>query len=284
MEDFIDMIKVGKIRVLAYLGLCILVIALLATCANAALFGLLKSKGKTVETTRMSLVIFPFDRDPELAQYLPDNFGNDVGEYVRSILSESPRYSVFLYEQRLTPVQRAKSDQILKDAEIKGPFFADKAKAEKLADLLATDYYLVGSVESYSYDRDKKVAELTLKADLVRGNGKVVQEFLVAGKADAGTQGMDEEEIRAIAAGKAADALRDKILGSEEKPAVGIPVSSKTLAVTSSTDSTPKPAPKDAPKAAPKDAPKSTSRTARRSSPKPAPDAGPVPAPPEPAN
>ena len=223
MEDFVEMIKVGKRRLLACLAMCA-VLALIATaCSSAALFGLIKSKSKSAPVVRHSLVVFPFDRDSESAAGVPDEFGKNVADYLRITLATSKGYATYLYDDRLTPIKRASSDNMVKDADIKAPFFTEKAKVGKLAEILATDYHIVGSVESYTYDKDKKTVELTLKADLYDSKtGKVMQEFMVGGSAEAGAQALGEDELRSIAAGKAVEALREKIIGTsaaDAKPA-----------------------------------------------------------------
>jgi hypothetical protein len=225
MEDFVGMFKVGKRRLLACAAMCVMLALVLAVCSNAALFGLFKSKNRVaVAAARHSLVIFPFDKDAESAANVPDSFGASVADYVRTTLATSKGYSALLYDERLTPIKRAKEDNVVKDQDVKGPFFTDKPKVTKLADILATDYYLVGSVESYTYYKDKKSVELTLKADLVLARtGKMVQEFVVGATADAGNQGFEEDELRSIAAGKAVEALYEKIITTSPADAKSAP-------------------------------------------------------------
>jgi len=96
---------------------------------------------------------------------------------------------------------------------------------------MAIDLYIIGSVESYTYDKDKKSAELMLKADLINARtGKLIQQFMVGGSAAQGAQPLNEEELQSIAAGKAVEELAQKILQ------------------TSPADAKQAPAPKDKPK------------------------------------
>lgn len=210
------MLKMGKRQLVACVVLCAMLALVFAVCCDAALFGLIKSKSKSQTTARQSLVIFPFDKDPDAAANLPEDFGRSIAEYIRSSLANSKGYAVLLYDDRLMPIRRAiENDHIVKEQDSKGPFFTDKAKADKLAEILATDYYLIGSVEGYTYDRQKKTADVALKADLVLAKtGKVIQEFMVGGSASAGEQAMEEEELCSIAAGKAVEALSEKILST----------------------------------------------------------------------
>lgn len=217
------MIKVGKRRLLACAAMCAVLAFITSACSNAALFGLIKSKSKSPAAVRHSLVVFPFDRDSESAASVPDDFGQKVAEVLRSTLSTSKGYAVYLYDERLTPIKRASADNALKEADTKAPFFAQKTKVTALAKILETDYFVVGSVESYTYDKTKKSVDLTLQADLCDAqSGKIIQEFMVGGSAEAGTQNLEEDELRSIAAGKAVEALQDKILassGADAKPA-----------------------------------------------------------------
>ncbi len=227
------MIQVRKRGLLSGVAMCVvLMLALTVTC-DAALFGLLKSRrsSRPAPVVKQSLMVFPFDKDAESAAGVPDDFGQGIGEYLRTTLTVSKGYSVFLFDQRLTPIRRAREDNVVKEQEINGPFFSEKAKADKLADLMAIDLYIIGSVESYTYDKDKKSAELMLKADLINARtGKLIQQFMVGGSAAQGAQPLDEEELQSIAAGKAVEELAQKILQ------------------TSPADAKQAPAPKDKPK------------------------------------
>lgn len=230
MEDFVEMIKVGKRRLLACLALCAVLALILAAGSDAALFGLIKSKGNAQPAVKHSLMVFPFDRDSELTAVLPDDFGAGVADYLRITLASSKGYATYIYDERLTPVKRANADNMVKDQDMKAPFFTEKAKVTKLAEILATEYFLVGSIESYTFDKDKKTVDLTLKADLYSSKtGKVVQEFVVGGSAGEGAQGLEEDELRSIAAGKAVEALREKIIGTSAADAK--PAAKKTPAV-----------------------------------------------------
>ncbi len=196
--------------------MCMLLALMLAACSDAALFGWFKHKSQgNVVVVKHTLVIFPFDKDAESAESVPDEYGETIAGYLRTAMSSSKGYSTLLYDARLMPIKRAVGDNVIKEQDTKGPFVTDKPKAMKLADLLAIDYYIVGSIEGYTYDKEKKTVEITLKADLVAADsGKLVQEFLVAATAGDGNQADDEEELRTLAAGKAVQALKEKILAT----------------------------------------------------------------------
>lgn len=219
------MAKVGTRSLVAGVAMCLVLMLVLAATCEAALFGILKSRSRNraPAVVKQSLMIFPFDRDVESAVGVTEDFGQGIAEYLRTSLAPSKGYSTLLFDKRLAPVMRALGDNVVKNTEVTGPFFTDKAKADKLAGLVATDLYVIGSVESYTYDKDKKTAEIMLKADLVIAkSGKVSQEFMVGGSAAQGAQPLDEEELQSIAAGKAVEALAQKILetsAADAKPA-----------------------------------------------------------------
>lgn len=216
MEDIIGMIKVGKRRILACITFCVMFALIAGAGSEAALFGLFKSKKQeSAATVKYTLVIFPFDRDTDSAAAVPDTYGETIAGYLRNSLSTSKGYSVLLYDARLTPIKRAMFDNFIREQDTKAPFSTDKPKVEKLAQALSTDYYIIGSVEGYDYNREKKMVEITLKADLVLAEGgKVTQEFLVAATAGDGKDTDDEDSLRSLATGKAVQALTEKILAT----------------------------------------------------------------------
>ncbi len=220
--------RLGKRQLLIYVVLAAMLVFMFAACSDAALFGLIKSRSSSRSVQKHSLIVFPFDKDPDGAANLPDNFGKDVADYLRSTLSKSKDYATLLYSYSLMPIQRAKSDNVVKESDMKSPFFADKAKADKLAGIMSSDYYIVGSVESYTYDSKSKTVDLALKADLVMTKtGKVMQQFMVGGSAAAGDQAMEEDELVSIAAGKAVEALGAKILSVSSVAAKTAPTKAK---------------------------------------------------------
>ncbi len=208
--------KVGKRRIIACIAVCVMFALIAGAGSEAALFGLFKSKKQgSAATVKQTLVIFPFDKDLDSAVAVPDNFGETLAGYLRNSLSTSKGYSVLLYDARLMPIKRALFDNFIREQDTKPPFSSDKPKVEKLAQALSTDYYVVGSVEGYEYNREKKTVEITLKADLVLAEGgKVTQEFLVAATAGDGKDTDDEDSLRSLAAGKAVQALGEKILAT----------------------------------------------------------------------
>ena len=236
------MMKVGNRRVWAYLGSILIVALLGATAADAGLFGLFGSrKKKAPAIPRVSLVVFPFDQ--ESAVDVPEGYGREVASYLRTVLVGNAKYAVFLYSDRLSPIRRGYDDTSLKTTDISPPFSEDKAKALMLAQTLAADFYLVGMVDDYQFDPAQKVAMMTLSAGLVNGKtGKLVGNFVVTGKADASSEATDEDEYRAVAAGKAIEALRDRVLPPPEPEAEATPAetpASETTETLTSEESAP---------------------------------------------
>ncbi len=206
-------------RLLICLGLTLATGFAAVSTADAGLFGLFKAKKKPAPVVRKSLVVFPFDSTSATA--VSEGFGEEIASYLKSVLSGSDGYMAVLYQERLAPIRRAKEDTTLKSQDTTGPFAEDKEKCLKLARLLATDVYLVGSIEDYQFDVTKKVAQITLAAEMYDGkSGKLLGQYLVTGSADESSKASLEEEYRAVAAGKAVDALKERIMpGSAPEPA-----------------------------------------------------------------
>lgn len=203
-------------------ALPILVLALSSTASAGLfdLFGLLKSrpKSKTPAVVKQSILVFPLDQAPSVN--VPANYGEELASYLQSVLSGTPRYSVLVYRERLAPIKRAKDDNSLKTQDVVPPFSEDKAKALKLAQTIASDLYLVGTVEDYQFDASKKIAQLTLSAQLMdTKTGKLLGQYLVTGTADETCKATEEAEFRAVAAGKAVESLRDRIIPPTAPPA-----------------------------------------------------------------
>lgn len=187
-----------------------LVAAMLLTgAADAGFFGWLRSKKAPPGPPKMSLVVFPFDAG---VPGLPEGLGEEVASYLRSTLAGSDRYMVVVFRDRLAPIQRAKDDTTLKTSDWVPPFSEDKEKPLKLARILAADLFLVGSIEDFQFDAAKKFAQMTLSAAIYDGkSGKLVAQYLVTGSADETARAGDESEYRAVAAGKAVEALKERI-------------------------------------------------------------------------
>ena len=208
-------------RVWVCLSVCAVLVAFTALSADAGLFDFLKRKNGRTAMPAKSLVLFPLDEG--MVTGLPEGFGLELSSYLRSSLAGNPEYAVFLYSQRLSPIKRGLDDNTLKSQDIEPPFADDKEKSLKLAQLLASDYYLVGTVEDYEFDAANKTARMLLSAELhVSKTGKLVGQYLVAGVADETSKAAEEDEYRAVAAGKAVEALKASILPGEtaEEPAV----------------------------------------------------------------
>lgn len=196
--------QTNRLRICLILG--VVMCALAVGSADARMFGIWRSKKKAEAVPRQSLVVFPFDRGA--VSSVPDSFGDYVAADVRSMLSGNQRYSAYLYDSKLPPIRRAKGDNTLKDPDVVSPFADDKSKSLRLAQLLATDYYIVGAIDDCQIDGSKKVAEITLRADLFDARtGKVVRTFLVTGRTPDSVKTSEEDELRDIAKGVAVTKL-----------------------------------------------------------------------------
>ena len=213
--------KLTVYRLFACLGLTLIISVAAVTATDAAFFGLFKSRSKknVVVIPSQSLVLFPFDQGE--AAETPEEYGGEVAAYLRTMLAGNSEYAVFLYSDRLPPIRRGRDDNSLKTSDIKPPFTGGdeeaRARSLKLARTLAADFYLVGAVDGYEFDPAGKTAEVTLTAELVDGKtGKIKGRFVVTGMADETCKATDEDEYRAVAAGKAVEALKEQILPKPE--------------------------------------------------------------------
>jgi len=214
--------QVGKNRKWTSLSLVAIALLLVSGSADAGLFGLFGSKKKPKPLPTESLIVFPFDQEEGGAR-IPEEFGVDIASTLRSMLSGDAKYATYLYNQRLSPIRRAKEDSTLKTQDITPPFAEEREKAIRLADILAGDFLLVGSIDDYQVDTAKRQAQLTLTAELIRmvgrEKGKLVKTFTVTGSVPESAKAIEEDELRALAAGDAVSKLKEEIAKTgEDKP------------------------------------------------------------------
>lgn len=204
------MTKLTKGRCAMCVVLSLVLAVLLAGTVQAGLFDWFKSKKSHQAPPKQSLLVFPFDTD---GPTLPEGFGEEVASYLRNTMAGSDKYMVVVFRDKLAPIQRAKDDTTLKTSDWTPPFSEDKDKSLKLAGILAADWFLVGSIEGFQFDAAKKAAQMTLSATMYDGkSGKLVAQYLVTGNVDETAKAGDESEYRAVAAGKAIEALKERIL------------------------------------------------------------------------
>lgn len=205
----------AKSRILVCLGLGLIITFVGLASAQAGLFDIFKifkgHKSKQTAVPKQSLLVFPFDQAEGMN--VPDNYGSEIVAYLRTMLAGNPKYAVFLFSEKLSPIRRGKEDTSLKTEGLKPPFSEGGPNALVLARLCAADFYLVGSVDAFDYDAAAKVAQMTLSCELVNGKtGKSLGTYVVTGKADESSKASGEDEYRAVAAGKAVDALKGQML------------------------------------------------------------------------
>lgn len=206
------MVYSAKSRILACIGLSLIITCAGLASAHAGLFDIFRGhRGRQATVPKHSLLVFPFDQTGLVT--VPENYGSEVAAYLRTMLAGNPKYSVFLFSDKLSPIRRGKEDTSLKTPDYTTPFSEDKSKALKLAQLCAANFYLVGSIDAFEYNPSTKVAQLTLSGELVDAKtGKSLGTYVVTGKADESSKASSEDEYRAVAAGKAVEALKDQIL------------------------------------------------------------------------
>jgi hypothetical protein len=246
--------NVARSRLWTCVALSLVLGVLAVASADAGLFGLGRSKKKTVKPPKRLVVVFPFDQGS--VSKIPEGFGRYIASDVRTMLGGSENYIPFLYKDRLAPILRAKEDNVLKTADMAPPFAEDKVKTLKLAQILATDLYVVGRIEDFQFDRASKVAEMTLTAELYDGRtGKFVKGSTVMGRTPETVTTSDEDELRDLAKGAAVTKLiaeLTKPLEPEAKPDAGAPPPAATSgppapAGASAADKTPAEPPASAP-------------------------------------
>lgn len=210
------MINMRRSRLWICLGLSLIIGLAAVGSASAGLLSIFKSRSKSATVVqRQSLVVFPFDKGS--VTNLPDTFGQDMALSLKSMLSSETPYVSFLYSERLAPIKRASDENSLKSDDTKAPFTEDKTKPKKLAQVLGCDLYVVGEVQDYQFDQTKKVAQMTLSADLFDvKSGKLIKTVLVTGVTPSSTKATDEDELRALAAGDAVSKLKADILKTAE--------------------------------------------------------------------
>ena len=246
--------NVVRRRRLMCLALSLVIGVLAIGSADAGFFGLGGQKKKSERVPRQSLVIFPFDQGA--ASTIPEGFGEFIASDVRSMLAGRSGYMAFLFKENLSPIKRFYGDVAPKKSEAGPPFAEDRAKALKLAQMLATDLFLVGAIDDFQVDRANKVAEMTLKADLYDGKtGKLVKTFLVTGRTPEPASTGEEDELRDLAKGAAVTKLIAEMTAPPpvaEKPAPA-PASDKSAppAPTADANKAPSPPPASAPPAPP---------------------------------
>lgn len=183
--------------------------------ADAALFGLWKSAKKEVTAPTQSIIVFPFDQGD--VSRVPTTFGEYVASDLRNLFSAADRYNAYLFRERLAPIARAKQDNTLRPADTIPPFTEDRTKAWKLAQLLAADYFVVGSIDDYQVDSAKKVAMITLSAELVDAKtGRLIKTVLVTGRTPENAASGEEEELRDAAKGDAVTRLSVEIMAPKK--------------------------------------------------------------------
>ena len=210
--------NIGKGRLLTCLSLILIFGAVTVNSADAGLFGLFKSKKRSDTAVRKSLVIFPFDQNSNAKV---DGFGVEIASALRDSLGTKSKYSAYVFKDMLSPIKRATDDNTIKSKEeVESPFAEKSSKAMALAKILASDYFLVGAVEDYTFDSAKNTAQITLRADLYLATGKSekpVKTLVITGVTPPGTRATEDDELRAIAAGDAINKLLVELL-TEPKP------------------------------------------------------------------
>ena len=109
-----------------------------------------------------SILLFPFGNDTNSPS--ADAVAARVADAVKLRLSTVGDYKVTSYSKFLAPVQRALDDNVLSQADITGPF--DAQKGGRIASQFQTNEYLTGAVESFTADPNTRRVTIEVSADL----------------------------------------------------------------------------------------------------------------------
>lgn len=202
------------------------VLALLVACmamgsANAGLFSIFKGKSKRTASIEQvhSLVVFPFDVSSDIN--VPEAIGGDFASELRVAFASTRRYNALVFSDKLAAIQRARFvDTKLQEVDYAPPFTEDNKKPQTLAQLLAVDYYVVGSIESCTYDESAKYAEISVSAIVIDTvSGKTITSVMEAGHTPKDASATSKEDAISLAAGDALAKLQAKLI-SEPTAAV----------------------------------------------------------------
>jgi hypothetical protein len=170
-----------------------------------------KSKSKAGIAT---LIVFPVDVGVDIK--VPDSFGSDVATALRTSMVGNGKYALFLFSEKMAPMRRAKDDGTLTKRDIDGPYADDKEKTDKLVDIMAADFYFVGSVSDAAIDAPNKKASATVSGNLVDEKaGRIVKAVLVVADVPESMGFTDDKSLASALARAVADQLAIQLTKSE---------------------------------------------------------------------
>lgn len=227
------MVIMQNSRIWKSIGLAAIISFAVAGSANAGLFSVFKGKSNSAPRARVaaskdgqqSMVIFPLDPVEEIAGFnnedmlnnIRTKLGSDIASAIKAEISSSKTYLTFLYTRNLAPIKRAKEDSTLKENDLSGPFNNDDGTSRKLAEILATQLYMTGNIDSLTIGGDKKTAEITISVYIREtGKGRELKTLMVTGKTPEGSAAVNEEDAVSLAAGDAVQQLKIALLGAEK--------------------------------------------------------------------
>ena len=167
------------------------------------------------EVVKQSVLVFPFDIAPEVN--MSALTAKAVAGAAREKLQQTGKYNVFLFSERLAPIQRAiEVDKVFaSNKQLEPPYSDDKKRLMLIAGVTAADCALSGVIESYNYDAASKTVSILLSAEMIEvKTGRTLGVYTATGKATASAQIADENELKGVAL---ADAVAKLGLDSKDK-------------------------------------------------------------------
>lgn len=200
----------------------LLCLAIIAGGANAARWFKLKAQKEV--PVKKSILVFPYDVSSDVQ--VSSAVGKATANESRDSLLESGKYSVIVYNEKLAAIQRAvQVDRSLNQKELTGPYSEDKDRAIKIAKTTNADYFMVGSIETYSFDSEKKIVSITLSAQLIETKtGIAVSAFSATGKSEGSSKANSLEALVNLAMADGVKKLeldKVKLNGQNTQAAVG---------------------------------------------------------------
>lgn len=185
-----------------------------------------KSKDKNAQANLPAVLVYPPDSKGSASAPLVDV----VTEVEQSRLMTSGSYRGLLYQRSMPSIRRAVLDQTL-SAEAVHPPFDDNAKVTRLTRFIGYSLLLVGSIESYEYDADKKQVSLILSGRLMDISGekpRVLRSSIISEQGPANPdKSAKEETLAPKVAREAAEKLMTDLL-QPVKPAPSEPKTTET--------------------------------------------------------
>lgn len=181
-----------------------------------------KSKAKNAQANLPAVLVFPPDAKGSATAPLVDV----ITEVEQSRLMTSGAYRGLLYQRSMPSIRRAVLDQTLSTEEVSPPF-DNNAKVTRLTRFVGYGLLLVGSIDSYAYDADKKQVNLILSGRLMDVSGEKPRVLRSATISEEGPANPDKAAKEDTLAPKVAREAAEKLMTDLLQPVKPTPSESK---------------------------------------------------------